>query len=97
MEAKVKEMRLNGCWAGEQLSRGKRDSLHWACQVLSPPLGIVSLPTDAQAHQSPTIFVISGKVRSGIPLLMVKALGFAGASLSLNEVSGVEHPAPGRA
>lgn len=54
-------------------------------------------PGPPQAYQSPTIFVISGKVRSGIPLSIVKALGFAGASLSQNEVSGVEHPAPGRA
>lgn len=97
MEAKFKEMRLNGCWAGEQLHRGKRDSLLWAYQVLSPPLGIVSLPTAAQAHQFPTIFVISAKLRSGIPLSMVKTLGFTEASTSLTKVSGVKHPALGRA
>lgn len=60
-----------------------------------PPLGIVSLPTAAQDHQSPTIFVISGKLRAGIPLSIVRALGFTEASSFLTKVSGVKHPAQG--
>lgn len=48
-------------------------------------------------HQSLTTFVISGKLRSGIMMLMVKALGFEEASWSLTKVSGVQHPAPGKA
>lgn len=82
-------------------SRGKMDSLNWVCKVLRSPLGTKSLPTAAQPHprptQSLTTFVIPGKLRSGIPMSMIKALGFEAASWSLTKVSGVKHPAPGRA
>lgn len=48
-------------------------------------------------HRSLTTFVISGKLRAGIMMLMVNALGFEEASWSLTKVSGVNHPAPGKA
>lgn len=55
-----------------------------------------SCPTPPPAHKSLTTFVISGKLRSGIPVSMVKDLGFKSFSLSLTKVSGVKHPPPGR-
>ena len=50
-----------------------------------------------QAHRSLTTFIISGKLRSGIPISIVKAWGFEAASCFLTKVSGVKHSAPGRA
>lgn len=50
-----------------------------------------------QPGQSLTTFIISGKLRSGILMSMVEALGFQAASWSLTKVSGVKHPAPERA
>lgn len=67
---------------------------HATCRNCEPT---DSYPTPPPAHESLTTFVISGKLRSGIPVSMVKDLGFKSVSLSLTEVSGVKHPPPGRA
>lgn len=93
LEARGREMRLGGAAATGQVSRGKRDSPNWVCQAPS------FLPGAAQpqAQQSLTTFIISGKLRSGIQISLVKAWGFEEASSFLTKVSGVKHSAPGRA
>lgn len=50
-----------------------------------------------QAQQSLTTLIISGKLRSGIQIPLVKAWGFEEASSFLTKVSGVKHSAPGKA
>lgn len=67
---------------------------HTRCRNCEPT---DSCPTPPPAHKSLTTFVISGKLRSGIPVSMVKDLGFESVSLSLTKVSGVKHPPSGRA
>lgn len=62
---------------------------HTRCRNCEPT---DSCPTPPSAHKSLTTFVISGKLRSGIPVSMVKDLGFESVSLSLTKVSGVKHP-----
>lgn len=84
-------MRLGGCW-GQRT--GKKHEAQSELGVPGPefPAHGCSIPP-----QSLTTFVISGKLRPGISIPMVKALGFEEASSFLTKVSGIKHPAPGRA
>lgn len=85
-------MRLGGCWGQRTGKKHEGQGVNWACQVPS------SLPVAAQSHSQPlTTIVISGILRSGISIPIVKALGFEEASSFLTKVSGVKHPALGRA
>lgn len=57
----------------------------------SPPRGCSIL---SQAQRPLTTFIISGKLRSGIPISIVKAWGFEEASTFLTKVSGIKCLAP---
>lgn len=94
LEARGGEMRLDRCW-GQRT--GKKQEGQSELGVPGPTFPAYGCSIPLQAHQSLTTFVISGKLRSGVSISMVKALGFEEASSFLTKVSGVKHPAPGRA